>query len=277
MIKKAVRVVAALCLIFLSSIPIAVSAADVPPWNKNDSYVQDHANVLSAEQKEELNRYGQQLNDATGAELAVLTLPSIGDEAIDEFAVKALRKYGLGKKGEDNGALLVVTTEKRDGEEGGREFFLTTGYGLEGALPDGKIGRIIDELAMPYLLQERPDSAIVESYKTFYNEIAAEYNWNGEVAPVTVPTTQASNSDFGVPFPIIVFIIIYVLFRIFRNGGGRGGGVVDQDVTVEGVADRFSSQAHLVAVVVVASVEVAASPVEVDPAAEAELAAVGNL
>ena len=57
--------------------------------------------------------YGQQLNDATGAELAVLTLPSIGDEAIDEFAVKALREYGLGKKGEDNGALLVVTTEKR--------------------------------------------------------------------------------------------------------------------------------------------------------------------
>ena len=52
--------------------------------------------------------------------------------------------------------------------------------------------------------------------------------------------------------------------------------VVDQDVTVEGAADRFSSRAHLVAVVVVASVEVAASPVEVDPAAEAELAAVGN-
>ena len=224
MIKKAVRVVAALCLIFLSSIPIAVSAADVPPWNKNDSYVQDHANVLSAEQKEELNRYGRQLNDATGAELAVLTLPSIGDEAIDEFAVKALRKYGLGKKGEDNGALLVVTTEKRDGEEGSREFFLTTGYGLEGALPDGKIGRIMDQLAYPYLEQEQPDSAIVEAYKAFYNEIAAEYNWNGEVAPVTVPTTQASNSDFGVPFPIIVFIIIYVLFRIFRNGGGRGGG-----------------------------------------------------
>ena len=55
--------------------------------------------------------------------------------------------------------------------------------------------------------------------------------------------------------------------------------VVDQDVTVEGGggAGRFSSQAHLVAVVEVASVEVAASPVEVDPAAEAELAAVGNL
>ena len=90
---------AALCLIFLSSIPIAVSAADVPPWNKNDSYVQDHANVLSAEQKEELNRYGRQLNDATGAELAVLTLPSIGDEAIDEFAVKSAPQIWIREEG----------------------------------------------------------------------------------------------------------------------------------------------------------------------------------
>ncbi len=220
--RQAVRIAATICLLCFAYHPIAVWAADVPPWNPYDYYVQDHANVLSSEQKEELNRYGQQLNDATGAELAVLTLPGIGDEAIAEFAVIALREYGLGKKGEDNGALLIVTTE-RD-QEGRREIYLTTGYGLEGALPDGKIGRIFDELAIPYLKQERPDAAIVEAYKAFYNEIAAEYNWDGEIAPVTAPDQQKSDSDFGIPFPIIVLIIIYILYRIGRNGGGRGGG-----------------------------------------------------
>lgn len=220
--RQAVRIAATICLLCFAYHPITVWAADVPPWDPYDYYVQDHANVLSSEQKEELNRYGQQLNDATGAELAVLTLPTIGNEAIDTFATKALRAYQLGKQEENNGALLVVTTVK--GESGRREFFLTTGYGLEGALPDGKIGRIIDQLAYPYLEQEQPDRAIMEAYKAFYNEIAAEYNWDGEIAPVTIPDQQNSDSNFGIPFPIIVLIIIYILFRIGRNGGGRGGG-----------------------------------------------------
>ena len=220
--RKAVRIVATAFLLLLSYNPVATVAAGVPPWNPSDYYVQDHANVLTLEQKEELNRYGRQLNDATGAELAVLTLPSIGEEAIDTFAVKALREYKLGKQEENNGALLVVTTVKNANNK--REFFLTTGYGLEGALPDGKIGRIMDQLAYPYLLQEQPDRAIMEAYKAFYNEIAAEYNWDGEVAQVIVPNQQNSDSGFIIPFPVIVIIAIYILFRMSRNGGGRGGG-----------------------------------------------------
>ena len=50
----------------------------------------------------------------------------------------------------------------------------------------------MDELAIPYLKQEQPDMAIMEAYKSFYNEIAAEYGWDGEVAPVTVPTRRVT-------------------------------------------------------------------------------------
>ena len=78
-----------------------------------------------------------------------------------------------GQKEKDNGALLVVTTEKNS--SGNRHFYLTTGYGFEGALPDGKVGRIIDEMAIPYLKEGQPDLAIMETYKAFYNEIAEEY------------------------------------------------------------------------------------------------------
>ncbi len=87
-----------ICLSFMI-MPAMAFAADVPAWNDMDYYIQDHAGILSAEQKAELNRLGKQLNDATGAELAVLTLPSIGDEPVETFAVKALREYELGKKG----------------------------------------------------------------------------------------------------------------------------------------------------------------------------------
>ena len=94
--------------------------------------------------------------------MAVLTIPSIGDEPVEQYAVDALRAYGLGKQGEDNGALLVVTTIPNS-SDAYRHFELTVGYGLEGALPDGKVGRIMDEVAVPYLRNEQPDLAIMES------------------------------------------------------------------------------------------------------------------
>ncbi len=92
--------------------------------------------MLSAEQKAELEQYGIQLYNATTAELAVLILPSIGDEPVEEYAVEKLREFKLGNKEKNNGALLVVTTEKNS--NGKRHFYLTVGYGLEGALTGRK-------------------------------------------------------------------------------------------------------------------------------------------
>ncbi|WP_252504067.1 YgcG family protein [Sporosarcina sp. Marseille-Q4943] len=222
MIRRTFRCMIAVCLSVMI-MPAMALAADVPPWNFSDYYIQDHAGILSAEQKVELNRLGRQLNAGTGAELAVLTLPTIGAEPVETFAVKALREYGLGKKGEDNGALLVVTTiPYPENSEKGRHFELTVGYGLEGALPDGKVGRIMDEVAVPYLRNEQPDMAIMNAYKSYYNEIAAEYGWNGEVAEVNTLAGQGGGSGIGIPSPIIIFIIIFLLFRFM--GGGRGGG-----------------------------------------------------
>ncbi|CAM3181728.1 TPM domain-containing protein [Filibacter tadaridae] len=222
MIRKAVCFLAMAFLITFS-IPGAVTfAADVPPWNSSDFYIQDHANVLSKEQKDELNNFGKQLNNATTAELAVLILPSIGDEPVETFAVEALREYGLGKADKDNGVLLVVTTQENS--DGNRHFELSVGYGLEGALPDGKVGRIIDDVAIPYLKNEQPDLAIMEAYKAFYNEIAAEYGWDGAVAPVNISESQKDDSGSGFPFPIIAIVIVYIIIRVLRSKGGGGGG-----------------------------------------------------
>jgi len=217
MSRKAVRILMTACLFIFTSINVAVFSADaaVP-------VIQDSANVLSAEQKAELEQYGIQLNKATTAELAVLILPSIGDEPVEEYAVEKLREFQLGTKEKNNGALLVVTTEKNS--DGNRHFELSVGYGLEGALPDGKVGRIMDDVAVPYLNKQQPDMAIMEAYKSFYNEIAAEYGWDGAVVPVTTVKSESSDGGFGLPFPVILFILIYIVFRVISNRGGRGGG-----------------------------------------------------
>lgn len=187
------------------------------------SVVQDSAGVLSNEQKSELEQLGIRLYDATSAELAVLIVPSIGDEPVEEYAVKKLREFQLGAKGEDNGALLVVTTEKNSFEK--RHFYLTVGYGLEGALPDGKIGRILDEVAVPFLDNEEPAPAVMEAYKAYYNAIAAEYGLEGEQLPVRTLSGEYNDDDSeGIPFIFMLIIAIVIISIMSRGGRGGGGG-----------------------------------------------------
>ena len=214
------RCLVAACFVVIMPFQAVAFAADVPA-PKGHIYIQDFANVLSSSQKEELTQYGIQLDDATTAQLGVLILPSIGDEPVDSFAVKALREYGLGTKENNNGALLIVTTEPNS--SGNRHFFLTTGYGLEGALPDGKVGRIIDEVAIPYLQKGQTDLAVMDAYKVFYNEIAKEYGWDGAIESAPIYNNEGDSKGFGIPFPIIIFIIIYIIVRIMSNRGGPGG------------------------------------------------------
>src|SRR5690554_3602271 len=98
-----VRFLTIACLILLSSFTTVTSAADaaVP-------VVQDSAGVLSSQQQAEIEQLGIRLYNATEAELAVLVLPSIGDEPVEQYAVEKLREFKLGEKDKDNGALLVV-------------------------------------------------------------------------------------------------------------------------------------------------------------------------
>ncbi|WP_143561095.1 YgcG family protein [Sporosarcina sp. P3] len=190
--------------------------------------VVDDADILSPTQEAEIEEYGIRLQAATKAELAVRTVYSLEGEPVEDYALRVLRELQLGDKEMDNGALLVVSTEKDEAAGINREFYLATGYGLEGALPDGKVGRYIDELAIPYLKPvqkqepERPDLAIIETYKAFYNEIAAEYGLEGDELPVVYP--EQGEEDVGMPSFIFVIIVLYILFRVFFGGGGRGGG-----------------------------------------------------
>lgn len=187
--------------------------------------VVDEAGILSPEQEAELEQYGMRLQAATKAELAVRTVYSLEGEPVEEYAVRTLRELKLGDEKLNNGALLIVSTEASDEFNGKREFYLATGYGLEGALPDGKIGRFIDELAMPYLQQEQPDLAIMEAYKAFYNEIAAEYGLVGDELPVTYVEGGGGDEGVGIPNFVVILIVIFLLLRMFKGGGrGRGGG-----------------------------------------------------
>jgi uncharacterized protein len=209
---------------------VAWSATEVPAPS-GDIYVQDFENLLSQEQENELRRLGRALEDSTKAQIAVLTVPTLGDLTIEEYANKAFRQYKLGDQKLNNGVLLLLSLEQR-------EVRIEVGYGLEGALPDGKVGRFIDNITIPYIQEDKPDQAIMETYKSLYNEVSIEYNVQDSLSPqsIQLPEVQETSNDKGSFIWIIIIVIFLVLdFTLFKgaismtllsmlgNGRGRGG------------------------------------------------------
>ncbi|WP_410771701.1 TPM domain-containing protein [Fontibacillus sp. BL9] len=219
--------------------PEAVFAETAIPDPQGDIYVQDFEGLLTAEQTRELNGLGRALEDRTKAQIAVLTVPSLGGYSVEEYALQALRKYGLGDKKLNNGVLLLLSME--GGEPGNRPLRIEVGYGLEGALPDGKVGRILDQVTIPYLVNNQPGEAIVETYKTLYNEVAREYGVEDQLSPQEIvvpeaPPGNAGDGNLSSGWIILIVAFLAVDFIFFRGtmtlflismlgrGGGRGGG-----------------------------------------------------
>lgn len=110
--------------------------------------VYDYAGVFSAAQRVELETFLQGVEQKTTAEIAVVTLASLEGGDINDFANRLFQKWGIGKKGKDNGLLLLAAI-------GDRKVRIEVGYGLEGALPDAKTGRLLDDYVIPEFKQQR--------------------------------------------------------------------------------------------------------------------------
>ncbi|MDN3428780.1 TPM domain-containing protein [Microbacterium sp. APC 3898] len=216
--KKKIILLSALG-IFLVAAP--VNAIDFPELTK-DIYVQDISGVLSDEAEEELRLLGKNLEDATTAQIAVMAIPSLEGEAIESYALEALRHYEIGSEDENNGVLMVVST-------GDREIYIATGYGLEGVLPDAKVGRILDDYAVPYLKKDQFDQGIRNTYTALYHEVTAEYSQNAEAAAPQTGASQVPAYEPREKWPlhrviIAIVIGIWIVVALFGDGAGRGNG-----------------------------------------------------
>jgi uncharacterized protein len=210
------------------------------PAPVGDIYIQDFAGVLTEQEELELRKIGRSIEDQTTAQIAVLTVETIGDTSVEEFANEAFRQYGIGSVQEDNGVLMVIGMNPPPGMTE-RPLRIEVGYGLEGALPDGKVGRILDGLTIPLLLNNQPNHAIIETYKVLANEVLSEYGVeNGGQLQAGQPPIHQSTGDegLGIPLWILIPLIVVVVILDFKffggflthilltilSRGGRGGG-----------------------------------------------------
>ncbi|WHZ04234.1 TPM domain-containing protein [Neobacillus sp. YX16] len=179
-----------------------------------DIYVQDFAKVLTQTEVAEIRNLGRTVEDQTTAQISVLTVDTIGENTIEEYANEAFRQYGIGNEKENNGVLLVIAVTDR-------LIRIEVGYGLEGRIPDGKAGRILDEHAIPYLQNDQPNKAILETYKTLANEVLAEYGQGGGLqAPQRQAQQTTADEGLGIPSWLLIIIIVVVVFLDFKFFGG---------------------------------------------------------
>lgn len=177
--------------------------------------VNDLAQVLTNEQLDELERKLVAYDDSTSNQIAVVTIQTTNDYAIDDVALGLLRKWGVGTKEKDNGIVILAAIADR-------KIWIATGYGLEGAVPDITAQTIIDHDILPNFRSGNYyrgfDGAVNSIIKAAAGEYRAPegYNQRG----------KGSGISFGKI--ILAIIILFFILSVFGSGGGRGGGFMSR-------------------------------------------------
>ena len=142
-IRHAVCTGLAAVLLWLCSLAGAASAQDLAPIPPLSSRVTDAAGILGASARQELETKLAAFEQATGGQLAVLIVKTAEPETIEQYAIRVGDAWKVGKKGKDNGAILLVAMKEK-------KLRIEVGYGWEGALPDVEAKRIIREVITPF-------------------------------------------------------------------------------------------------------------------------------
>ena len=131
-----VRLLAVLLLLLASS---PARALEVPPLRGR---VNDYAGMIPADRAQALEERLARFESESGHQIAVLTIPSLEGDSLEDFSIRVAENWKLGKKGFDNGAILLIARNDR-------RLRIEVGYGLEGVLPDAIANRIINEVITP--------------------------------------------------------------------------------------------------------------------------------
>ena len=224
------KLIAGLLLILLI-LPFACMAVSATPSPTAAFYVNDKAGVLSDAQEKSMVSAAEQLAKQTGAQVVVLTVTTLDDRDITEYALEIARAWGIGDKEKNNGVLILLST-------GDREVRVEVGLGLEGCLPDGKTGRLIDDYAIPYYAQNDFATGTEQLFHAVMNVVCEEYSI--DPASLNVPvmdTAEEEITTFDLIFLLVAFagmialivltrgrVLIFFGFGGFGRGGRGGGG-----------------------------------------------------
>ncbi len=180
-------------------------------------YVSDFAGMLNETTRQQLETLLTELDQKTGAQVAVLTVPSLGGLEPNDYAVRAFTHWGIGKKGKDEGVLFLIAPNDR-------KMFINTGYGAEGPLPDVTAHEIYT-MVRDEFRAGRMNEGVAEGTVRIATILAEEHKvtLTGQVG-ISRPARRRMSPREVMLILLLFFVFVSIASRINRSGG-RGGGM----------------------------------------------------
>jgi len=184
-------------------------------WPAPTGHLSDFAHVVDPASADSIESLAAELRQKTGAELAVATFPDLGGEEIEAAATDLFAKWGIGRKSENDGVLILLTVAER-------RVRIEPGYGLEGVLPDGRCGWIIRRVMGPDLSADRFGPGLFHGAQAVAGAIAQEKGIRLTGGSGIVPPQGQEGG--GPPRLAMLFLVILVVMLIsgMQNGRRRG-------------------------------------------------------
>lgn len=204
------------------------------PTVEDGVFVYDEDNIIDDDVEEKINDMLVDLEEKTDVEFAVITVEDLQGREIEDYANNLFNTLGIGKKGEDNGLLLLISRSDE-------RVRIEVGRGLEGCLNDAKCGRILDDYFVPYRESDEYTEGTELTVRAILNVLADEYDVQIQGVSEDLQVQEEETDDLEwVKITLIVIMIILVTLRfvisligddddyhgggIFFGGGGSSGG-----------------------------------------------------
>lgn len=202
-----------LLLVLWLGAPWATAEVPVPPLR---AHVTDFTNTLDPAQRSALEQTLSDFEAKHGAQIAVLIVPTTAPETIEQYSIRVAEQWKLGRKGIDDGVLLLVA--KQD-----RALRIEVGYGLEGVIPDAIANRVVEDVIVPYFKRGDYVGGIQAGVQQLMHLI------EGEPLPPPERGRVAGNTEANLPLLIVgalaVGLLLRAMFGRLFGGGLTGVGV----------------------------------------------------
>jgi uncharacterized protein len=195
---------------------IAAPALAAPTFPALTGRVVDDANILSPQAEADLTGKLAALEQATGRQLVVVTIPSLQGYEIEDFGYQLGRTWGIGEKGKNTGALFIIAPNERKTR-------IEAGYGLEPVLTDALSSVILQRVVLPRFKAGDMPGGIVAGTDAIIQQLSLP---DDEArAKAAEPAPQAAGRSFPPWAGVVILVFVAFMIRsLFSGGGGRGGG-----------------------------------------------------
>jgi uncharacterized protein len=185
---------------------LAVSAGQAAEFpQRSNTIVTDLTNTLSDNEKNSLERKLVAFNDSTSTQITVVIIPTTGEMEIADYSVQLFNQWKIGQASKNNGVLVLVALNDHN-------VFITTGYGMEGVLPDALCKRIVTNDIVPAFRQNQYYEGLDAATTSIMRIVKGEY---------TADSYMKQKKDKPVFFPFLMFLFILFIVIVSRVGRVR--------------------------------------------------------